>query len=174
MIAISDRTRSTLYVLSAAMLVVWSIGEVSIAQSNAAEAPLLPDLRGVGASTPDRALTAQPTTAPVTRDPFAGSFATPAPSPTAVPVADARPNDGGYEVPNIGQGGLEKSHHVVLEGIVTGGAQASASAIVLSDADTRLVHVGDQIGAWTISAIDTSGITFANGRRLTMEMSPFK
>jgi hypothetical protein len=158
------------------MLVAWSIGEVSIAKSFAAESFVLPDMRGAASSAPDRALVNQPPIAAIKRDPFAGSFATPKPEATNTPAGGTalHPSDGGYDVPNLGATSGDKSSHVVLEGIVSGGAQSGATAIVRTDADTRLVHVGDEIGAWTIVSIDAGGITFNNGHRLTMDLSSFK
>jgi len=184
MIAISDRTRSLLYVTSAAMLVAWSAGTASIERSIASEPAVSSDIeaaaRGKVAfdiADPD------PTLPPIARDPFAARarvVPTPAPAPSVVASAargrHGRVGKGGLHVPDIdgsGDGDAAEST-VYLRGIIAGGATAGAVAIVDSGHGTQFVHAGDALGGRTIKLISADGIVFSDGSRLGLAASGSK
>jgi len=173
MIAISDRTRSLLYITSAATLVVWSAGTASVARSIASEPFVSADIEAAargkvayGFAEPD------PTLPPIARDPFASRAKI---VPTAAPVVVAphgrhsagKPGKGGLRVPDLdGSGDGDTAEPVALRGIIAGGSSAGAVAIVDAGHGTQFVHVGDAVGGRTIKSISSAGILFSDGSRV--------
>jgi|GEM_PF-5713282 len=184
MIAISDRTRSLLYITSAAMLVSWSAGTASLERTIASEPAVSADIEAAArgkvafdVADPD------PTLPPIERDPFAAHsrvVAAPAPVPSIVATVSrghhARGGKAGLRVPDIegsGDGDAAESP-VSLRGIIAGGANAGAVAIVDAGHGTQFVHVGDAVGGRTIRTISAAGIVFNDGSRLGLAASGSK
>jgi hypothetical protein len=169
-IAISDRTRSLLYVTSAAMLVVWSAGTASLARGIAAEPSAPAEIRAAARGYfPGAGADPEPTLPPVRRDPFAPRI--PVVVATAAPVALVRAaglkDAKGLRVPDIdGAAGAAAPEAPVLRGIISASSSAGALAIVDGGHGTQFVHAGDQLGGRTIATISANGILFSDGSRI--------
>jgi hypothetical protein len=178
MIAISDRTRSLLYITSAALLVMWSAGTASFERANASEPAISPEVSDAAAGvTPDDPPEIDPTVPPIGRDPFAARvpLATPAPSPspTPVPAPSVAPHGrgsgkGGLHVPDLGDDGDADEPKVSLQGVIAGGSTTGAVALIEAGHGTQFLHIGDSVGHRKITAITGAGVLFNDGSRLAL------
>jgi hypothetical protein len=180
MIAISDRTRSLLYITSASLLVVWSAGTASFERANASEPSISPDIREAARSgiRADDAAEPDPTVPPIGRDPFAARApqatpvaATPAPLSSAAARHRARgaaAGKGGLRVPDLGDDGGDDADEpkVSLQGVIAGGSASGAVALVDTGHGTQFLHIGDSIGGRKIVSITATGIVLSDGSRV--------